>query len=225
MSKKKSQESLEILFRLIGQCREISKENTDLVWRGVNRAIVLFASNMAVCTLLFSIKNNDLIVAIGCSIILLITIVSLKFNLSIITRNSEHVYKYNKAIEKLERRIIALHEKEKWIKFLPLTFYENALHGTESKNLTKQVSYSFPATLLLISYLGFTASGIWTVSILLSFELLNEIIIGLLISISLIVLTELLIFKLWKKLLTKKYQKMKNEWDIDLRKITKKNKT
>ena len=203
------------IFRVIDLLSQASQHNTLLVWQGVNRSIILFGSSIAICTLLLNLKVDHIIKPIGCLFIFGLSIIYHRFVVSSITRNNEHVYKYNKSVGKLEKILQTTFCQSQWIRYLPITVYETALKGTNAAELTKQVARAFPWSFLIISYFGLIASFTW---FLFSFKIpeIQAYLIGIFASIVILFFIEFVLRRVLQTGLVLYYKDETIKWNEEL---------
>lgn len=207
------------ILRLIDCLHKEIHHNTTLVWQGVNRSLILFGAAIAGCS--FLIKDigidNKGFTLIMCIIISALSMIGNRLLIFSITRNIEHGYQYNKAINCLEAILKDRFEEAKWIKYLLNSVYDSALKGTIAQKHNKQVARTFPWTFWVLSFIGVIAF-VARFYIIISDDTFRTYVIGICIGIILASCVTCVTPKI-QSIVALKYKDETKEWDKNFEKI------
>lgn len=197
-----------------------ARHNTNLVWQGVHRSMVLFGAAIAICSFLIGFKSNiQYLNPIGCAIISCFSIIGNRFFIFSITRNIEHVIKYKKAVGELEKILKSIVTTKKWVNYLPNSVYEIALKGTVTAKHNKQVSRSIPWAFLFISYVGFIGCIVWLYIELTKTSSTSSFLMGVILGLVLLIFVDLIFRSILQKTVIRIYKGEIDQWNDEFQRL------
>jgi hypothetical protein len=218
------------ILHIIDSLLNASQHNTLLLWQGVNRSWIFFGAAVAICTFLFNISSSltghiPLITQVVCAIIAALSMIGNRLIIISITRNSEHVYKYNKAIEKLEELLSVEAKKSTWVQYLPISVYKNTLKGSNTAKHNKQIARAFPWAFWFLSSVGIIGCVTWIIKDYMKGSTVCCYVCAVLIGFAAFFTVEYGLRPLLQFVLKLSYKNETEKWDEELEKMEQVTKT